>query len=372
VRAGEPASPGALSIVQVVDDLNAGGLERLAIDLGAAHGRAGHQSAIFCLQQRGVLAGQAESAGVDVQAFGKPPGLHLPTLWRLSRALAARRAHVVHSHNPGVHHYAVAAAKLARVPVVVNTRHGVCSSSGARYDERYFRAVLRWTGKVIYVSRDSERYYTSAGIVAPAQGVTIWNGIPLEQFLAEPRRAAAPGRIRLVTLGRLVPVKNHAMLLGAFARVASEFPGAELRIWGEGGLRPSLEALIAKLGLTGRAFLPGQAPHPAPVLSDADAFVFSSTNEGLPMVILEALAAGLPILSTHVGGVPEVAPSGEVAWYCPPDDEAAFAGMLRLALASGELAQRGSRARELACSAYSIEAVQQAYERVYRELLPPA
>lgn len=360
-----PAGP-PLSIVQLVDDLNAGGLERFAIDLAIAHRQAGHPSAIVCLGQPGTLAAQAEAAGIPVEALGKPPGLHFPTLLKLRRILGDRRADVIHAHNPGVHHYAALAAKLAGVPVVVNTRHGVSSSTGARYSERYFKPALRFTSKVIYVSRDSERYYTSQGIVPAAQGVTIWNGIPLARFLHAPRPPRPPGSpLRLVTLGRLVPVKNHALLLEAFAQTE----GAELRIWGDGPLRADLEAQIDRLHLRGRAFLPGHTSDSAAALADADAFVFSSTMEGLPMVILEALASGLPIISTPVGGVPEVAPEDEVAWYAEPEK---YAATLRTALASGELESRGRRARELAIANYSIEAVQQKHEALFRQLLAAA
>lgn len=367
--AAAPARP--LSIVQLVDNLNAGGLERMAIDLGVAHGAAGHASAIFCLGEPGVLAAQARERGLNVEAFDKPPGFHWPTIWKLARALRQRgRVDVMHAHNPGNHHYATAAAKLARVPVVINTRHGVSASSGQRYNERYFRWSLPWTDKVVYVSSDSERYYTSAGIVPAVQGVTILNGTPLGPFLAAPRTPSPGGRLRLVTLGRLVPVKGHAMLLAAFAELLKTVPDAELRIYGGGELQASLEADIARLGLAGRAFLPGETRQVPQALAGADVFVFSSTSEGLPVVILEALASGLPIVSTRVGGVPEVAPEGEVAWYCEPGDAAAFAALMRTAFTDrAELARRGERARALAEEKYSIEACQGRYETLYRELL---
>lgn len=87
------------------------------------------------------------------------------------------------------------------------------------------------------------------------------------------------------------------------------------------------------------------------------------------MVILEALAAGLAIVSTRVGGVPEVAPEGDVAWYCEPGDAAAFAKILCQALGGGDLAARGARARQLARATYSIEAMQEKHEHLFRELL---
>jgi glycosyltransferase involved in cell wall biosynthesis len=370
-QAAGPASRAALSIVQLVDNLNAGGLERLAIDLGVAHRAAGHASAIFCLGEAGALAGQARERGLDVEAFDKPPGVHLPTLWKLARALRRRgRVDVMHAHNPGNHHYAVAAAKLAGVPVVINSRHGVSASSGKRYNERYFKLALPWTDKVVYVSGDSERYYTGAGIVPASQGVTILNGTPLGPFLLAPRVAAPDGRVRLVTLGRLVPVKGHAILLAAFAELLRTVPNAELRIYGGGELHSQLEGEIARLGLSGRAFLPGETRDVAQVLAEADVFVFSSLSEGLPIVILEALASGLPVVSTRVGGVPEVAPEGDVAWYCEPGDASALAAVLRQALADrDELRRRGGRARVLAQEKYSIDVCQRGYEDLCRRLL---
>ncbi len=366
----EPGPERPLSIVQIVDNLDAGGLERVVIDLAVAHRKFGHQSAIFCLGQPGALASQAESAGVAVEAFGKPPGLNARVCWRLRGALRRRHADVVHGHNPGVHHYATMAAKLAGVPVVINTRHGVSASSGRRYSEKYFKPMLRWTDKVVYVSQDSERYYTSHGIVPASQGVTIGNGIPLEPFLLTPRTPSPDGRLRLVTVGRLVPVKSHATLLAAFAEVLRRLPNAELRIYGDGELRGALETEIQRLGLGGRAFLCGATRQVPQALAAADAFVFSSSSEGLPMVVLEAMGAGLPIISTRVGGVPEVAPEGEVAWYCEPGQAGALAQIvIEAATTAGELQRRGARARQLAIERYSIDTIQYQYESLFRQLL---
>ena len=105
------------------------------------------------------------------------------------------------------------------------------------------------------------------------------------------------------------------------------------------------------------------------MLRKCDIFVFSSISEGLPIVILEAMAAGLPIVSTRVGGVPEVAPEGQVAWYCEPGNAKDLAEAMYLAATSGECVSRGRTAREIAHQRYGIAQTQQAYEAVYRELL---
>lgn len=362
--------PAPLSIVHLVENLDAGGLERFTIDLVQAQRAAGHDSGIACLHDAGALAPQAEAFGIPVTPLGKPPGFHVSTIWKLARVLRRGGVQVLNAHNPGVHHYGAAAAKLAGVPVVVNTRHGISSSSGRPFQERYFRAVLPWTSHVIYVSHQSEETFVEAKIVPREKGCVIWNGIPLGPFLARP---ASPGslqpRIRFGTAGRLVPVKAHSNLLKAFARTHEQLPGTELYIYGSGPLAQELQNEIDSLGLTGCAFLKGSTQNMPAALSELDVFVFSSLSEGLPIVILEALAAGLPIASTRVGGVPEVAPEGEVAWYCPPGDVEALSKMLTMAATSGDLQARAERARHLAITRFSIEKVQADYEALYRRLL---
>jgi glycosyltransferase involved in cell wall biosynthesis len=216
----------------------------------------------------------------------------------------------------------------------------------------------------------------------PEKCSVILNGIPLAPFLAHP---ASPGRrrprIRFGTIGRLVPAKGHSVLIDAFARVCKTTPPAELgieggverscelSIYGYGDLHQELLAQIARLGLDGRARLEGRTEDSAATLQDFDVFVFSSVNEGLPLVILEAMAAGLPIVTTDVGGIPEVLPK-ESAWLCPPGDAEALAGAMLHAVNCGDLRGRGEIAGRLAASSYGIEHMAGRYEDLYSRLLP--
>ena len=219
--------------------------------------------------------------------------------------------------------------------------------------------MARWTDAVAYVSANT-REALAPGSSAPV----IPNGIPLEPFHT---RQAAPGslrpaRIRFGTVGRLVPAKAHAVLLDAFAIVARQLPGAELIVLGYGALESALRQQIAALGLEARVRLEvASGDAVADGLAGFDIFVLSSVNEGLPLVILEALAAGLPIVSTRVGGVPEVAPEGEVAWYCEPGKAEALAAAMLTAAASPELVARGTAARSLAYGRYSVDRMTASY-----------
>jgi glycosyltransferase involved in cell wall biosynthesis len=356
-------------IVQLVESLELGGLERMALDLALALKSRGHEPSLWCLFNRGALAQEAELSGIEVRAFQKPAGFSLLTLGRLAGQLRRERPDVLHTHNLGTHVYGAPAAALARVPVVVSTRHGYVSSEGRPYREDRFRKTLPMTDAVVAVSEHTLAGLRLAGSAPERKSRVIYNGIRAGRFLAQP---AFPGtvrpRLRLGTVGRLVPAKGHAVLLSAFAAVSGELPEAQLFIAGDGPLRPALEDQASRLGLVGRVFFLGARNDVAEFLSGLDLFVFPSINEGLPLAVLEALAAGLPIVATRAGGVPEVAPEGDLAWYCQPGDDAGLAAALRQAAAASDLAERGLRARARCADRYTLEAMCRSYEDLYLEL----
>ena len=359
-----------MRIVQLVEDLELGGLERLAVDLALAQHGAGHQVWVYCVFGAGPLAGSLEAAGIPVVPFHKSPGFSISTVLAMAKRLRADRIDIIHGHNPGVHHYAALAARLAGVPVCVNTRHSVTTSKGLPYQERYFRWVRPLTSQVVLVCDFVRRGLERKLGYPPEKCSVILNGIPLAPFLARP---ASPGarrpRFRFGTIGRLVPAKGHAILLEAFARVRQAAPEAELSIYGYGDLQENLSAQIASLGLEGQARLEGRTANSAQTLQDLDVFVFSSVNEGLPLVILEAMAAGLPIVSTDVGGIPEVLPK-ESAWLCPPGDVEALAGAMLQAVKCADLRERGEIARRLAANRHGLEHMAAGYQELYKRLLP--
>ncbi|MDH4174869.1 MAG: glycosyltransferase, partial [Betaproteobacteria bacterium] len=243
-----------MRIVQLVENLEAGGLERMALDLAVAQHQLGHHVYIYCLHDRGKLADEAEAAGVRVTAFHKKPGLSFSVLVKLMRQMRRDRIDVVHTHNPGVHHYGALAGHFARGAVVLSTRHSAIDSQGRPYQERYFKLVTRWTAAIASVcDRTRVELIERAGIDR-AKSVVVYNGIRLGPYRAQP--AAAPGaghpsRIRFGTIGRMVPAKAHNVLLDAFAIVRRELPGAELRLAGYGELEEALRQQAARLDLGG-------------------------------------------------------------------------------------------------------------------------
>jgi glycosyltransferase involved in cell wall biosynthesis len=358
------------TIVQVVENLEVGGLERITVDLALAQQAGGHRPGVYCLFGAGPLARELEAAGIPVTAFHKERRSKAGVVWAMARQLRRDRADVVHGHNIAVHHFAAAARRIAGVPVCLNTRHSATSSTGAPYQERYFRWVEPFTDHVVFVCDYVRRQLEPLLNYRPSKYSVILNGIPLGKFLAQP---ACPGsrlpQIRFGTVGRLVPAKGHSVLIDAFSRIAARLPGATVKIFGYGPLEAELRAQIGRLGMEGRISLEGRTDDSPRTLASLDVFVFSSVNEGLPLVILEAMAAGLPVVSTRIGGVPEVALETLFPWFAEPGNPDDLADAMLRAAESPDLAAVGCQARDLARARYSLEEMSRNYMALYQKLL---
>jgi glycosyltransferase involved in cell wall biosynthesis len=367
--------------VQFVANLDTGGLERMVLDLARCQVSEGHQSIIYCLNRPGRMATEAEELGITVSCFAKPSGFHLPTLLSIKRQLCCDRPDVLHTHNHLVHHYGVIAGRLARVPVIVNTRHGVDRALIAGPDrsaigtnspdwkaDLIFRATLPWVDRVVLISEATRNFYVNYRGIPARKTRVILNGARLDRFFSSPARPGSdPMRIRFGTAARMVPEKDHFTMLRAFGAVVPSLPAAELHLAGSGPTQPALQAFATKLNLADHVKFLGEVIDIPRFLSGLDVFVLSSLTEGLPVAVLEAMAAGLPIVSTRAGGVEEVAVDGYNAFLVEPADSDGLArAMLRMARDS-RLAEFGSAGRKLVQDRFRIETTWHNYCELYRE-----
>jgi len=359
-----------------------GGLERLVLDLAQCQLADGHQPLIYCLTHPGRLAAEAESSGIKIRSFAKPRGPHLGIAWNIARQLRIDRPDVLHLHNHLVHHYGVLAGLLARVPVFVNTRHraeqklisspngsSISTTPADRQSDLIFRATLPFVGSVVLISESTRRFFIQHRGVPASKARVILNGAHLERFLEAPAHPgqAAP-RVRFGIAARLVEAKDHYTLLRAFATVVREIPLAELAIAGDGGLRTELEAFTRKLNLTDHVTFVGALPDTPRFLSELDIFVLSSLNEGLPIALLEAMAAGLPIVSTRAGGVDEAAVDGQNAFLAEPGNADDLAQAMIKMARRPDLAEMGAKGREMVKTRFRIEQSWAEYHKLFLSL----
>ncbi|MGC1616009.1 MAG: glycosyltransferase [Candidatus Acidiferrum sp.] len=353
-----------MKIVQLLPSLDVGGMERLAVDLACQQKAEGHEPSIYCTSHPGRFAMEARAANVPVHSFGKTTGFSLRLILSLASKLRADRPDVLHAHNALVLHYAIAAARLARVPVVINTRHGG-NDNWDPHCERIWRHAVRWIDCLVFVSEGVREFYVSRDRLSRRNTSVIYNGIDVDKFSSHPAHPTAGLPIfRVGCVGRLVPAKDHVTLVRSFALVCNAIPMAQLHILGDGPCRDAISRTAESLGIANRVFLHGAGLDVPSFLSTLDLFVLSSIDEGLPISLMEALAAGLPVVSTRLPGLTEMVPESVVAGYCFPGQPEALAAQIVLAANRSDLPALGETARRWA-QKFAIRETWHRYENVF-------
>jgi glycosyltransferase involved in cell wall biosynthesis len=366
-----------LAICHVLWSIELGGAERVVRDLAKVQSAAGHRVAVLTLSDtRGPLARDIGPV-VDVldavpkRAKGVDPVLPL----RLARWFRGHGTQVVHTHNELPLIYAGPGGRLART-VVLHTKHGVVPVR-SRAAHWLRRAAAPTAQRFVAVS-DATAQAALAGHECTARQLrVIVNGTDLSRFPAAPgariavrRELRIPEHARvLVTVGRLVKEKNHAMLLRAAAPLLRE--DRHLVIVGDGVLRTELQQRVRQMEGGGFVHLTGARQDVPELLAAADGYVLSSDSEGLPIGLLEAWAAELPVVSTAVGGIPAaLGASGRTGVLVPPGDEVALRAALERSFAGdAELDAMARRGRAHVLDVYSAESMARAYHGLYQECL---
>jgi glycosyltransferase involved in cell wall biosynthesis len=294
----------------------------------------------------------------------------------LARRIRAEGIRLVHAHDFKTDLVAAIAARLARVPVIT-TVHGYIAITGkSRLYRRLDLLLLQTMDRVIVVS-DAMRRDLGARGISPSRLRVVRNCIAIDAYAFGRRsrtvRSAeglAEDDLVVGHVGRLSAEKGQVLLLRAFPRVLEALPSARLVFAGEGPDRASLEDLARSSGLTGTVRFLGYRPDVQEVFANLDLLVLSSDTEGLPNVVLEAMAMGVPVVATAVGGTPEVVEDRVTGLLVPPGDEAALAAaIVESLLARGPAAERARRARAFVEREFAMEGLIRRTHDLYRELL---
>ena len=342
-----------MEIVHVVENLDRGGLERTVVDLIASQREAGQQCRVICLFKLGLLARELLASGVRVDACGKRRGLDLRALRRARALIRQSPDAVIHTHNAMAHYYAVLASLGLPVKCRINTRHGMGGRTRSGRQEWLYRQSLRGTDYAVAVCEAARQRFAADGMRPRRALLSVPNGIRLERFrpaddVARQSLVAElglPTGSRIIgTVGRLQPVKDHALLLRAFAKVRVQVPEAALVIVGDGPLRAALEAQAEQAGLSDALRFMGDRHDVPRLLTGMEVFALTSTSEGYSVALLEACASSLPIVATDVGGNREIVRHGINGRLVPSGDTAAIATALIALLRGGEQAAAMGRA----------------------------
>ena len=308
-----------MKITHFVENLERGGLERTVIDLIGAQREAGHECRVICLFQRGPLADELSARGVVVEVCGKSQGIDTKAIRRARAFLQQMPAGILHTHNATAHYHAVLAAYGLPLQRIINTRHGMGVATRGSRGEWLYRRSMRLTDYAVAVCEAARDRFAQSGVRPRIRLLSIPNGIRLDAFTkasTQARQSLAselelPAGTRIVgTVGRLQPVKDQATLIRAFKHVHDQVPDAALVIVGDGPLRGELERVAAAEGVAGAVRFLGDRSDVPRLLQGMDLFALSSLSEGYSIALLEACAAGLPIVATRVGGNAEIVRDG--------------------------------------------------------------
>jgi glycosyltransferase involved in cell wall biosynthesis len=338
----------------------------------------GHDVIIISMTPLGPMGLQARTLGIRTESLHMRRGVPDPRgLVRLARLVRAWRPDVVHSHMVHANLFARALRLIAPVPALVSTIHNVYE--GGRLRMAAYRLTNGLVDHMTIVSQAAADRFVGEGIVPERLLTVIPNGVDTEQIAQVPvgtrellrRSLGIEDRFVWLAVGRFEIAKDYPNMLRAFVRVREQQPLAILLLVGRGSLQEKTEALARELGLAGVVRFLG-VRHDIPlVMNAADAYVMSSAWEGMPMVLLEAAAAGLPIVATAVGGNREVVLDGESGFLVPPrDQEALGSAMVRLGrLPEVRRRSLGRRGQEHIRSHYGLSRVAERWEEIYRDVL---
>ena len=367
-------------IFHMVNSLDMGGSELQMVEVASRQKARGYQVIVGCLSSKGSLIEGLSHSGISVFEFNPQGALFLPRgifqLLRLTWFFVRHRFDVVQVHDLYSTLLGVPAAWLARVPVILSCRRDL--SHWWWYTPRN-RRILRYVqNRSTYVIANSQAvrdFLVEKDGFDPNLIRVIRNGVALERFTnvrADRERLfphlRAQSQLIAVVANMNVETKGHADLIRAAVEVSQEFRDAKFLLIGDGAERNRLEAMTGELGLSNTVLFLGRRNDVPSVLVCCDLFVLPSWAEGLPNSVLEAMAAGLPVVATRVGGIPELIDDGVSGLLVASKDSHALAiAILQLLRNDGLAKQLGRAARERVRAQFNFERLLSELDDLYTE-----
>ena len=361
-------------IAYVIATLDRGGSESQLVHLATRLDRARFDPVVMALTRGGPLESPLAEAGITTFILQKRRRLDPVALRQLTELLRLLGPDIVHTWLFTANAYGRWAARRAGVPHVIASER---STDPAKpwLNRLVDRRLARFTDRIVTNCQAVRRVCLDRLPMPADQVLVIPNGIELvsrshwsrDGFVS--REGLPDNAFLLVTAGRLDRSKAVDDLVRAIARVVQGLPQAYLIVMGAGDELPRLAALAGELGVAARVIFLGEVADVAEVLAATDVFVFTSLYEGLPNAVLEAMAAGLPVVTTAVGGIPEVVTDGETGFLVPSRRPDELARRISELARDPELRRRlGERAKKKA-GEFTMERMVQAYQELYEQVL---
>ena len=361
------------SVLLIGDTLNVGGTEGQFVEVACRLSRSRWDVHVSCLRAEGPLASRLESAGVKARSWG-PGSLKSPrvlsAIWKIVRYIHENRIRIVHCFDFYSTVLGVPAGRLARVGALIASQRDL-GNLRPRPQRWLQETLLGLADRILVNSPAIEESLRRSRPALSARIEFVANGVDLERF--SPSREISdrqPTQWTIGTLANLRPEKGVDRFLRAAKLVRERFPEALFVVWGEGPLRGALDGMSRELGLAGYAELRGRTADAAASLRQLDIFVLPSLSEASSNSLIEAMATGLPIVATRIGGNAILVEDQVTGILVPADNPVALAeALVRLLEDPAFAAKLGSAARKKACQEFGLDGMIARVEGVYERAL---
>ena len=362
----------SLHILHIIESLENRGAERQVMLLTTELRRRGHRVEVCCLRPGGELTHRLREACIPVFEFDKSGRVDLGLLRKLMWFVRTGQFDVVHTHVFTANLWGRLAAWFGNVPVVLSHEHGDFTLSSP-FRMTVNRILSRFTDRSFVVSQELIRRFEENNHIPRGKLVLVPNGLDFTRLngqVSDLKPLFERVFPVIGTVGALEPRKDHHTFLYAARLLLKRFPSAQFLIVGDGELLRELEDQAHRLHLEGHLHLLGKRNDVFAILKLMHVFVLSSVTEGTSIALLEALAAGRPVVATSVGGNPEVLQWGRLGSLVPPRNPLALAQSIETLLSDRKQCQRmGAAAQKFVLENHNIERTASKLERLYYQIL---
>ena len=369
-----------IKVVYLINGLGSGGAEMMLYRLLERIDRQTFKPAVIALLRfSGPLQEKMEALGVDVHVLGSGAKFELTTILKLYRLLKALAPDILHTQLSIADILGRVMGRLLKVPVIITSIRN--TYYGGYWRNLLIKGTEKYADRTTFVCEAAAKRFKALGIVPAKKAQVIYNGLDTGLFYAALSRSGKKkkqeklglpsNKFILLAVGSLTEQKSYADLLSAFKKLPINQSQPYLVIAGRGPLDKELKARADYLGIKEEVLFLGRSDHVPELMAAADALVLSSRWEGLPGVVLEAMASELPVVATAVGGTPELVVDGETGYLVPAGAPEALAGSLEklMGLTEEQLRAMGRAGRKRVEEHFHVDRMVKAYENLYNECM---
>jgi len=359
-----------ISVMQVLYSLSIGGSEKLAMDISLSLNPDRFCPSVCALDVGGDLASELEMGKIDHFVLHRK-GLELDVLRRLYRLFRNNRVRVIHTHHFTQLFYAALPARLAGARII-HTEHEYFSYMESAFARAMIKPLSRLCDRMTVVGPEVAEYFVRSIGIPEKQVMIVPNGVDIAKFNCDRSTVRnelglSPHELVIGTVGRLEPEKDQKTLLEAFQQAKADHPAVRLLIVGNGRMAEELKSYANRIGISDQTLFLGCRRDVPKLLAAMDIFVLSSIREGLPISLIEAMAARKPVVASNIGSIKNLVQDGQNGFLVPSGDASAFGKVLHRLIETSELRERiGEAGRRTAEASFSLSETIRAYEELYR------